>query len=100
VDASGLSGREPIQDFEDLNYELKMYDESNQDKEGFFPLSTRPQFVVLNKIDTLSIEQLEKLKLKFKKTTGSEPLAISAVTGKNINELVSELGRQVLKDVE
>lgn len=100
VDASGMSGREPLQDFEDLNYELKMYDESNQDKEGFFPLSTRPQFVVLNKIDTLGIDQLEKLKAKFKKMTGSDPLAISAVTGKNINELVTELGRQILKDVE
>ncbi|MFM6928495.1 MAG: GTPase ObgE [Bdellovibrio sp.] len=100
VDVSGVSGRDPVQDFEDINYELKMYDESNQDKEGFFPLSTRPQFVVLNKIDTLSIDQLDKLKMKFKKIIGSNPLAISAVTGKNINELVIELGRQVLKDVE
>jgi GTP-binding protein len=100
VDVSGVSGRDPVQDFEDINYELKMYDESNQDKEGFFPLSTRPQFVVLNKIDTLGIDQLEKLKAKFKKITGSNPLAISAVTGKNINELVTELGRQILKDVE
>ena len=100
VDVSGVSGRDPLQDFEDINYELKMYDESNQDKEGFFPLSTRPQFVVLNKIDTLGIDQLEKLKAKFKKITGSNPLAISAVTGKNINELVTELGRQILKDVE
>ncbi|WP_413582986.1 GTPase ObgE [Bdellovibrio sp. HCB288] len=100
VDASGMSGRDPFQDFEDLNFELKMYDESNQDKEGFFPLSTRPQFVVLNKIDTLSIDQIEKLKLKFKKATGSAPLAISAVTGKNINELVTELGRLILKDEE
>ncbi|MGE5087147.1 MAG: GTPase ObgE [Bacillota bacterium] len=100
VDVSGVSGRDPIQDFEDLNHELKMYDESNQDKEGFFPLSTRPQFVVLNKIDTLGIDQLEKIKTKFKKITGSSPLAISAVTGKNINELVTELGRQILKDIE
>ncbi|MBO9668819.1 MAG: GTPase ObgE, partial [Bdellovibrio sp.] len=100
VDVSGVSGRDPLQDFEDINYELKMYDESNQGKEGFFPLSTRPQFVVLNKIDTLNIDQLDKLKTKFKKATGSEPLAISAVTGKNITELVTELGRQILKDKE
>ena len=100
VDASGMSGRDPLQDYEDINFELKMYDENNQDKEGFFPLSTRPQFVVLNKIDTLSTDQLQKLINSFKKVTGTAPLAISAVTGKNINELVIELGRQILKEEE
>lgn len=100
VDASGMSGRDPLQDYEDINYELKMYDEKNQDKEGFFPLSTRPQFVVLNKIDTLSADQLQKLINSFKKATGIAPLAISAVTGKNINELVIELGRQILNEEE
>lgn len=100
VDASGMSGREPLQDFADINYELKMYDEKNKDKDGFFPLSTRPQFVVLNKIDTLSSDQLQKLINAFKKATGSAPLAISAVTGKNINELIIELGRQILKQEE
>lgn len=100
VDASGLSGRDPMQDFEDINNELKMYDETNRDKEGFFPLSTRPQFVVLNKIDTLSEDQLAKLKSNFKKITDKEPMAISAVTGKNIKELVTELGRMILQTEE
>lgn len=100
IDASGMSGREPIQDFEDINFELKMYDEVNKDKEGFFPLSSRPQFVVLNKIDTLNTEQLQKLLTTFKKTLGSAPMAISAVSGKNINELVVELARQILKQEE
>lgn len=100
VDASGMSGRDPLQDFEDINNELKMYDENNKDKEGFFPLSTRPQFVVLNKIDTLSEDQLQKLLKSFKKVAGSAPMAISAVTGKNINELVVELSRQIMKQEE
>lgn len=100
IDASGMSGREPLQDFEDINYELQMYDEKNKDKEGFFPLCTRPQFVVLNKIDTLSADQLQKLLSSFKKIIGKTPMAISAVTGKNTNELVVELGRQILKKQE
>ena len=75
-----------------------MYDENNQDKEGFFPLSTRPQFVVLNKIDTLSEDELAKLKSKFKKATGLEPYAVSAVSGKNIKELIIELGRKILSE--
>lgn len=98
IDASGMSGRDPLEDFADINNELKMYDENNQDKEGFFPLSTRPQFVVLNKIDTLSENELTKLRKKFKEASGSEPYAISAVTGKNIKEFVQELARQILEE--
>ena len=100
VDASGLSGRDPLQDYEDINYELKMYDENNMEKEGFFPLSTRPQIVVLNKIDTLSVDELQKLKNTFKKMTNLEPITISAVTGKNIDQLIIELSRHILKKEE
>lgn len=100
VDASGMSGRDPMQDYIDINYELKMYDENNVEKEGFFPLSTRPQLVVLNKIDALSEDQLSKLKSNFKKATGTEPFAISAVIGKNLKEFVTELGRHILAEEE
>lgn len=98
VDASGLSGRDPMQDYEDINFELKKYDEDNQDKEGFFPLSTREQFVVLNKIDTLSADDLIKLKSVFKKKTGLEPYVISAVTGKNIKELIQDVTQKIFQD--
>lgn len=100
VDASGMSGRDPVEDYKDLNYELQMYDETNRDKEGFFPLATRPQFVVLNKIDTLGENQLTKLKNKFKDISGEEPYAISAVTGKNIKEFIQELARQIIVEKE
>lgn len=98
VDASGMSGRNPLDDYADINNELKMYDDNNKDKEGFFPLSTRPQIVVLNKIDTLSEDDLQKLRNTFKKKTGIEPFTVSAVSGKNIKELVNELGRLVLTE--
>lgn len=100
VDVSGMSGRDPADDYNDINEELRMYDEANQDKEGFFPLSTRPQIVVLNKIDTLGPDQLVKLKTIFRKKAGVEPYMISAVSGKNIKELIIELGRLVLKEEE
>ncbi len=100
IDASGMSARDPLEDYEDINNELKMYDENNKDKEGFFPLSTRPQFVVLNKIDTLSESQLTKLKKQFKEASGTEPYAVSAVTGKNIKEFIQELARQIMKEEE
>ncbi len=98
IDISGLSGRNPVEDFEDINYELKMYDESNKDKDGFFPLTTRQQLVVLNKIDTLSEDEMYRIKNEFKKKTGAEPLLISGVTGKNTKELVQTMTKMVFSN--
>lgn len=101
IDISGMSGRDPIQDYEDLQYELKMYDEMNKDKDGFFPLMDREQIVVLNKIDLLSKEQIEKIKLSFKKKFGIDSYAISAATGKQTQDLLVYIANKVLqaKDV-
>lgn len=98
VDISGGSGRDPISDFEAINHELKMYDEQNVDKEGFFPLSDRKQILVLNKIDALSADELKKIKMQFKKKTGEEPFAISAVAGINIKELVQNLSKLLFQE--
>jgi GTP-binding protein len=100
IDASGLSGRDPIQDYEDINNELKKYDEANSDKEGFFSLTDRPQLVVLNKIDTLDADQMLTLTRAFKKKTGVEPMTISAFTGKNVKEFVIDLTRKVFEEEE
>lgn len=97
VDVSGLSGRDGMEDYSDLQYELKMYDEMNKDKDGFFPLMDREQVVVLNKIDLLSKEQIDKIKQQFKKKYSVEPHAISAATGKNLQELLVFIGDKVLK---
>ncbi|MES3038828.1 MAG: GTPase ObgE [Bdellovibrionota bacterium] len=99
IDASSFSGRNPAQDFEEINHELKMYDEINKGKEGFFPLSNRPQFVVLNKIDTLDKKDLDKMKKAFKEKTGQEPALISAVTGTNVKDLVNTIGNKLYNEV-
>ncbi len=96
VDISGVSGREPLQDYLDLNYEIEMYDKNNKDKEGFFPLSAREQIIVLNKMDTVQPAQLEKFKNEFKKKTDKVPFVISGVTGKNIKELIQEITNRLL----
>jgi GTP-binding protein len=100
IDASGLSGRSPLEDYDDINYELKMYDENNADKEGFFALSTRPQIVVLNKIDTMSEIDLLRLSQQFEKKIGHKPLMVSAVTGKNIKELVIKIAEHLYQEGE
>lgn len=97
VDISGMSGRDPMEDFADINHELKMYDENNASKEGFFPLSNRSQFVVFNKIDTLSQNEVEKLIQKFMKKFKIKPYAISGVTGKGIKELIADVSHFVFK---
>ncbi|HRO68668.1 MAG TPA: 50S ribosome-binding GTPase, partial [Pseudobdellovibrionaceae bacterium] len=98
IDVSGMSGREALRDYEDINHEIKMYDEANVGKDGFFPLSTRPQFVVFNKIDTLSSDELRRQIGEFKKATGLAPVAISAVTGKGVKELIQEVAHRVFED--
>ncbi len=100
VDVSGLSGREPMVDFEEINFELKMYDEMNKEKEEFFPLTSREQIVVLNKIDLLGSDQVEKLKIQFKKKFNVDVFAISAVTGKNLQEFLGYVANKILKSKE
>ena len=56
VDISGIEGRDPIDDFEKINEELRLYNER---------LSTRPQLVVANKSDLLFDESIYE---NFKKT--------------------------------
>jgi GTP-binding protein len=97
VDVSGMNGRDPIQDFEDINFEIEQYDAMNKEKDGFFPLATREQIVVFNKIDLLPKEQLEKLTKAFKKKHNTEIYAISGVTGKNISELLTVVANKILK---
>ncbi|MFN8791799.1 MAG: GTPase ObgE [Bdellovibrionales bacterium] len=95
VDASGVSGRDPYEDYADLNYELQMYDEANKDKEGFFALTSRPQIVALNKTDAVSEVELEKMARTFQERAGFRPLLISAVSGLHIRDLLLKIGEHL-----
>jgi GTPase len=95
IDASGSSGRDPLQDYHDINHELKEYDKSKAEGEGFRPLGDREQIVALNKIDVLRPEEVEEMKNRFKKA-GIEVRAISAVAGIGVRELIFEAGSKVL----
>lgn len=100
IDVSGMTSSDPYQDYLDLNFELKMYDEANAGKEGFFALSERPQFVVFNKIDTVDEERLKRLQAEFKKKTSITPYLISGVTGKNVKQLIEDVARVVLGETD
>lgn len=97
IDVSAMSGRDPMQDFEDINFEIEQYDQINKDKKGFFPLSTREQVVVFNKTDLLRPEELERLKKNFQKKYNKEAYSISAATGNNIKELLIAVADKILR---
>lgn len=97
IDACEMTLRNPIQDYLDINEELKQYDQINLHKEGYFPLNNRPQVVALNKVELISKKRLQSLEAKFNEL-GIKPLMISAATHKNINELVYAVGKYVFNE--
>lgn len=90
VDISGIEGRDPIDDFEKINEELRLYNEK---------LASRPQIVVANKSDLLFDETIYE---NFKKTMeekGYEAFKMSAVTRDGVDQVIDRVS-QLLNDVE
>lgn len=96
IDASGFSGRDPYQDYFDINAELKAYDEIHESDPAYKPLYKREQIVVLNKIDAVDASVLAEVEGKFA-TYGVRVRPISAVAGTNIEGLVYQLGEKVFE---
>jgi len=77
VDISAFEGRDPIQDYRKLNFELKAYSKE---------LSKKFQFIALNKIDNPDAKvHLKAFKKAFPK---KKAYPISAVTGEGIKGLL------------
>lgn len=88
LDLSPVTGRDPAEDYETLNRELKAYSRE---------LSKKPQIVAPNKIDiTESRLKLGEVKKYFdKKRIKIYP--ISSATGEGLKELVRETGKRLEK---
>ena len=82
IDVSGTEGRNPVQDFNTINEELKQYSEK---------LAKRKQIIVANKIDSMQDENLYKELEKMAKENNIEIYKISAVTGEGIKELLNRV---------
>ena len=80
VDGSGSEGRDPIEDFEAINKELRDYSPE---------LATRPQIVCANKCDILGDdrEKLDALR-SYVEERGYEFYEISAATQQGVRELM------------
>lgn len=83
VDISGSEGRNPVDDFNKINEELKNYSEK---------LSSKKQIVACNKIDILPEEDNKFDELsKVCQEKGYEIFKISAATGEGMNELFNRV---------
>ena len=89
LDVSGSEGRNPVEDFEVINTELKKYSEK---------LSTRKQVIVANKIDVMQDDTLYQEVEKMAKEKGIEIFKISAATGEGIKELMQAISK-LLKEL-
>jgi len=89
LDVSGSEGRNPVEDFEVINEELRKYSEK---------LSTRKQVIVANKIDVMQDDSLYQEVEKLAKEKGLEIFKISAATGEGIKELMQVISK-LLKEL-
>ncbi len=82
VDVAGTEGRDPVEDFNKINFELEKYNED---------LAKKVQIVAANKIDVLpeGSDNFERLS-KAAKDKGFEVFKISAVTGEGMKELFNK----------
>ena len=91
VDASGIEGRDPVDDYYKINAELQKYSEK---------IAKRTQILVANKIDLPEAEEhLPALKALAEKE-GMKFFAISAATHKGLKELIAYVGEWLDNYVE
>ncbi|MGQ9454302.1 MAG: GTPase ObgE [Armatimonadota bacterium] len=89
LDVSGLTGRNPVEDFDRINYELASYSPK---------LTELPQIVALNKIDvTQPADIVAKVKMTIEKR-GYKVHEISALTGAGLQNLIYRIA-EVLKSL-
>ncbi len=86
LDASGLEGRDPKDDFKKISNELRSFSKK---------LSRLPQIVVLNKVDLFKDRQEVAELMKYFQDGGYEVYPVSAITGEGIKVLKKELGRLI-----
>jgi len=87
VDISGVEGRDPIEDFNKINEELRKYS---------VKLWDRPQIVAANKSDMLYDEEVyENFKKELNKLGYTNIFKISAATNEGVTELMKEAARML-----
>jgi GTP-binding protein len=79
IDVSGLTGRDPLRDYDVINDELSNFSDK---------LAGRPQIVVLNKVDMPDGHALAEIVEEYLKAEDQPIYRISSLTGEGTRELV------------
>ena len=85
VDASGVEGRDPIEDIEKINEELELYSPE---------LASRPRIIAANKIDMMSDETKERL-IAFAEKQGCEIIFMAAAIAHGTDELCEAIAKKL-----
>lgn len=91
VDAASTEGRDPVDDIYKINEELRAYNPE---------IAKRPQVIAANKIDALYVgdeDPIQRIRDEFE-PKGVKVLAISAVSGKGLKELLYQV-REILDNL-
>ena len=91
VDVSGIEGRDPIEDYQRINKELKLYNER---------LANRPQIVAANKMDLPEAQENYQRFKEFIESEGKEIFPISAATSEGLKELMIRVSKALDDYVE
>jgi len=90
VDISGIEGREPLDDFEKINEELKLYNEK---------LASRPQVILANKADLLYDDSVYEDFKKAMEEKGYPVFKTSVATRDGVDSVIDKVS-QLLSEVE
>ena len=87
IDISAMDGRDPIDDYKQINYELEKFNPE---------LAKRPQIVALNKADASIEEMIEEFN-EFAEDNGFKTYLISAATGEGVKDLINAVASELAK---
>lgn len=90
LDVASVEGRNPLEDFEKINQELKLYSER---------LAKKQQIVAANKIDLPGAEEQLEILTKNLEEQGIRVFPISAATNKGLDDLMVYVSSK-LKEIE
>nr|WP_092068675.1 GTPase ObgE [Dendrosporobacter quercicolus]NSL47185.1 GTPase ObgE [Dendrosporobacter quercicolus DSM 1736]SDL79643.1 GTP-binding protein [Dendrosporobacter quercicolus] len=91
LDVAGLEGRDPIEDYQKINNELKLYNER---------LAKRPQIVAANKMDLPDFAANYARIAEYMDKEGREIYPVSAATGDGLTQLMQRVSQVLSEYVE
>ncbi len=81
IDVSGSEGRNPIEDYQKINEELRQYDPA---------LLKKPQIIAANKMDLVDADEKLQEFLAYMESQDRKVFPISAATGQGVESLLNE----------